>query len=249
MEGFLGTGASLWADLNLLFQFTLAMALVAGAYFARRKQYFAHACIQTAVVCLNLFAILWLMLPSFTRQVKPQIPAGLSDKYYSVALAHALVATAAEILGIYVVLAAGTKILPAALRFRSYKPWMRGTILTWWLAALLGFTTYAMWYIIPSSAHLNSENKPASSRLVSVEIRNFRFEPKDLTIDAGATVEWTDVGGRHSIIADDGSFKSEPLKAGERFQHKFDKAGSYAYFCSFHGAVGGHDMAGTITVR
>jgi plastocyanin len=62
-------------------------------------------------------------------------------------------------------------------------------------------------------------------------------------------VEWVNDGGRHSVEADDGSFKSETLKQGDKFEHKFDKPGRYAYHCEFHGEKGGKDMAGTIIVR
>jgi plastocyanin len=83
----------------------------------------------------------------------------------------------------------------------------------------------------------------------TVKVSSFKFEPKALTIAPGTTVEWANEGGRHSIEADDGSFKSDALKQGDKFEHKFDKAGTYAYHCEFHGEKGGKDMAGTIVVR
>jgi len=58
-------------------------------------------------------------------------------------------------------------------------------------------------------------------------------------------VEWVNEGGRHSVKADNGSFKSDALKQGD----KFDKVGTFAYHCEFHGEKGGKDMAGTIIVR
>lgn len=62
-------------------------------------------------------------------------------------------------------------------------------------------------------------------------------------------MEWIDVGGRHTVQADDGSFQSDTLIADGKFAHKFEKAGTYRYFCSFYGAIGGMDMAGTVTVK
>jgi plastocyanin len=70
-----------------------------------------------------------------------------------------------------------------------------------------------------------------------------------LTIAPGTTVEWINEGGRHLVVADDGSFKSDVLKQGDKFEHKFDKAGTFAYYCEFHGEKGGKDMAGKIVVR
>jgi plastocyanin len=83
----------------------------------------------------------------------------------------------------------------------------------------------------------------------TVKIISFKFEPKVLTVAPGTTVEWVNDGGRHSVVADGGSFKSETLKQGDKFEHKFDKAGKYPYHCEFHGEKGGKDMAGTIIVR
>ena len=83
----------------------------------------------------------------------------------------------------------------------------------------------------------------------TVKISSFKFEPKVLTIAPGTIVEWVNDGGRHSVVADNGSFKSDVLKPGDKFEHKFDKAGIYAYHCEFHGEKGGKDMAGSIVVR
>ena len=83
----------------------------------------------------------------------------------------------------------------------------------------------------------------------SVKISNFQFTPKVLTVTPGTTVEWVSEAGRHTVQADDGSFKSDVLKQGDKFEHKFDKAGTFAYHCEFHGDKGGKDMAGKIIVR
>jgi plastocyanin len=83
---------------------------------------------------------------------------------------------------------------------------------------------------------------------VTINVKNFSFDPAQVTVKPGTTVEWTDSGGKHTIVADDGSFKSPTLTAGEKFEFKFDKPGTYRYYCSFHGSKGGHDMAGTVTV-
>ncbi len=83
----------------------------------------------------------------------------------------------------------------------------------------------------------------------TVKISSFQFTPKVLTVTPGTTVEWVNDGGRHTVEADDGSFKSDVLKQGDKFEHKFDKAGTFAYHCEFHGEKGGKDMAGKIIVR
>jgi plastocyanin len=89
----------------------------------------------------------------------------------------------------------------------------------------------------------------ANVEKATVKISNFQFSPKMLTIAPGTTVEWVNEAGRHTVEADDGSFKSDVLKQGDKFEHTFDKAGSFAYHCEFHGEKGGKDMAGKIIVR
>lgn len=112
----------------------------------------------------------------------------------------------------------------------------------WFAAIAFGISTHALW----SAGSPQAEGAPPK---VSIKVKNFGFEPKELTIAPGTTVEWTDEGGKHSVEADNGSFKSPALVAGQKYEHKFDTAGSYPYFCSFHGSKGGHDMAGKITVK
>ena len=101
----------------------------------------------------------------------------------------------------------------------------------------------------PRSTRNRTASAPTAMQKATVKISSFKFEPKVLTVAPGTTVEWVNDGGRHSVVADDGSFKSEALKQGDKFEHKFDKAGRYPYHCEFHGEKGGKDMAGTIVVR
>lgn len=106
---------------------------------------------------------------------------------------------------------------------------------------------------LPASAGLVAGNGSAGVKTpvvakATVKITSFKFEPKALTVKAGTTVEWINDGGRHTVEADDGSFKSDVMKQGDKFEHTFAKPGKYAYHCEFHGEKGGKDMAGTITV-
>jgi len=251
MNGFLGTGATFNADLNLLIQVAMGLALLYGMYLARRKNFRAHKYCQSSVMLLNLVMIFLIMAPSFHRQVEPQIPSGLKDSYYAVAMIHATLGTVAELLGLYIVLVAATKILPQRLRFKKFKPWMRTELVLWWIVILLGIGTYYYWYIATpgrQQAGTITQQEPAASGPVTIAITNFQFEPKELTIPAGTTVVWIDQTGRHTVDADDGSFKSDMMVAGGRFEYKFDKPGTFPYYCRLHGEKGGEEMAGVVTV-
>ncbi len=98
------------------------------------------------------------------------------------------------------------------------------------------------------SANALKAQAVAAPQKATVKIANFQFTPKNLTVKAGTIVEWVNESGRHTVVADDGSFKSETLTAGGRYEFKFDKPGSYSYYCGFHGDKGGKDMAGKIVV-
>lgn len=253
MNGFLGTGATFRADLNLVVQLTMGVALLVGMFLARQKKFRAHKYCQSSVMLLNLVMIFLIMAPSFHSQVQPQVPGGLKDAYYLVPYVHATLGTIAEVLGLYIVLVAATKLVPKRLRFKRYKPWMRTELALWWIVVLIGVSTYYIWYIGPASKPAAAEARPSTPSMsalekVSVKISNFQFEPKDITVQTGTTVEWTDERGRHTVEADDGSFKSDILTAGGQFERKFDTPGVYPYYCKFHGDKHGKDMAGVITV-
>ncbi|HUK91010.1 MAG TPA: DUF420 domain-containing protein [Blastocatellia bacterium] len=254
MKGFLGTGASFRADLNLIVQIGMGIMLLVGAILARRKSFRAHKYCQSSVMLLNLVMIGLIMFPSFNQQVEPHISEAAHDRYHGVALGHALLGGLAELLGLYIVLVAATKILPQKLRFNRYRPWMRTELTLWWVVVLIGLGTYWVWYLAPerttpaASAAVVTQKTPSAPAATTITISNFKFDPAELTVPAGTTVEWVDNGGRHSVVADDGSFKSDTLTAGIRFMHKFDKPGRYQYYCDFHGSKGGKDMAGLVVV-
>lgn len=80
-----------------------------------------------------------------------------------------------------------------------------------------------------------------------VTLSNFQFSPQTITIKAGDIVVWENKEGAHTVTADDNSWESPTLNAGQTFTHKFDKPGTYRYHCSFHGSAGG-GMAGVVKV-
>jgi uncharacterized membrane protein YozB (DUF420 family) len=146
MNGFLGTPASFGADLNLIVQIVMGVALIAGAFLARAKRYSAHGVCMTAVLLLNLIPIAVVMWPSFDQIVLPRLAVHLHKLYYEVAAIHGVLGTAAELLGLYILLVAGTNLLPKAWRFRQWKLWMRVELGLWMAALLAGIGTYIVWY-------------------------------------------------------------------------------------------------------
>lgn len=149
VKGFLGTGATFEADLNLVVQLVLGTALVAGVVLAKQKRYTAHGICQITVLLLNLLMIGLVMGPAFRRQVSPRFSRALHRSYYSVPTIHAAIGMAAELLGLYIGLVAGTNFLPAWLRFKNWKRWMRTEFVLWLVVVAGGIGTYYAWYIAP----------------------------------------------------------------------------------------------------
>jgi uncharacterized membrane protein YozB (DUF420 family) len=149
MKGFLGTGATFAADLNLVVQIMMGVALVMGAVLAKQKRYKAHGICQTTVLLLNLLMIGLVMGPSFQQQVKPALSKVLHKWYYEAAAIHAVLGITAELMGLYIVTVAGTNILPEWLRFKQWKWWMRTELVLWAIVLLSGMGTYCAWYVAP----------------------------------------------------------------------------------------------------
>ena len=146
-EGFLGTAAPLYADLTLLLELAMGVGLLVGAVFVRFGRFRQHAWCQSVIVLLNVVLIVLAMIPSFHAHVSPKIPIRLGKAYYALATAHAALGGAAEIGGLYILLAAGTSVLPEKYRITKYKVWMRSVLLLWWIVLLLGVATYLRWYV------------------------------------------------------------------------------------------------------
>jgi len=68
-----------------------------------------------------------------------------------------------------------------------------------------------------------------------VKIDNFSFGPPAITVAVGTTVTWINRDDiPHTVVSNDGVFKSKVLDTDEKFSFTFTKAGSYPYFCSIH---------------
>jgi uncharacterized membrane protein YozB (DUF420 family) len=145
--GFLGTASPVSADLILVLEAAMAIGLVLGAALARQKRYREHAWCQSSIVLLNVVLIALTMIPSFRDHVLPKIPQRLGRSFYALATVHATLGTLAECTGVYVLLAAGTRLLPKCLRLTDYKTWMRSVLALWWLTFLHGLATYVRWYV------------------------------------------------------------------------------------------------------
>lgn len=68
-----------------------------------------------------------------------------------------------------------------------------------------------------------------------VDIRMIAYQPGEVRIRAGQSVEWINRDPVvHTVTADDGSWGSEMMPEGARYHRRFDRPGRYAYHCLPH---------------
>jgi uncharacterized membrane protein YozB (DUF420 family) len=147
MKAFLQTAAPLGPNVILVLEIAMGIGLLLGARLARKGRFRQHAWCQSTIVLLNLAVVVVMMIPSFRVHVLPRVPAKLGKAYYALATTHGAFGTVTELAGLYIVLSAGTKVLPEKLRITRYKAWMRSVLVLWWVVLLLGMATYTRWYL------------------------------------------------------------------------------------------------------
>jgi plastocyanin len=69
----------------------------------------------------------------------------------------------------------------------------------------------------------------------TIEIRDMRFTPAELTIAPGTRVTWINEDNQPHTVTDRGrAFHSAALDTKERFSYTFARPGEFAYFCTIH---------------
>jgi len=97
---------------------------------------------------------------------------------------------------------------------------------------------------LPTSA-LPSEGATLSAQRAEVIISNLSFQPASITVERGLAIVWRNQDTvTHTVTAEDGSFNSGPIVAGDMFEQRFDRVKTYTYSCSIH-----PEMKGTIVVK
>ena len=140
--GFLGTGASLFADINLVAEIVLLLGLTVGYGLARGGRHPAHQYNQTAWVLLNIVLVMFIMMVSYRQNVA----GSMSESYAMVAAGHAALGGLTVVCGVYILLRMNG-LLPKWLRVAWWKNLMRVTLVLYWLVGLGGLYTYYTWYM------------------------------------------------------------------------------------------------------
>ncbi len=80
----------------------------------------------------------------------------------------------------------------------------------------------------------------------AIEIVDFTFAPKEVTVAVGDTLTWTNLDSAvHTVTGEENELLlSDDLSQDATYEVTFDEAGTFEYFCKFH-----RNMVGTITVE
>ena len=104
---------------------------------------------------------------------------------------------------------------------------------------LQGLSRWASIFKPPAETTATVEQIPAG-QAVDVPMQDYEFKPARLTVKAGTTVRWINRDSViHNATADDGSWASGDIKAGDSWVHRFDQPGEYPYVCTIHPAMRG----------
>jgi plastocyanin len=73
------------------------------------------------------------------------------------------------------------------------------------------------------------------------------YNPSEVVIQPGGTVEWDGDFTSHPLVSDDGLWITHTV--GTPFQHTFPVTGTFLFHCAIHGAPGGVGMSGRVIVK
>ena len=114
-------------------------------------------------------------------------------------------------------------------------------------------TTLTVSPTVPVQTLITPVPTPISQASVSgntITIKNFAFTPQIITVKTGSIVRWENKDSSpHRIIfidkdGQDTSLDSSVLSSTQSWSNKFDKPGTYSYYCKIH-----PEMTGTVIVE
>jgi plastocyanin len=90
----------------------------------------------------------------------------------------------------------------------------------------------------PSSAAMPA-TRPAADAAAAAEVRvnidNFSFDPPTVTVPAGTAIVWTNRDDvPHTVTSTTHEFRSPAMDTDATFTFRFDRPGTYPYFCAVH---------------
>ncbi len=98
----------------------------------------------------------------------------------------------------------------------------------------------------PSPTPTLTPTPSPTPKTYTISIASFAFSQSSLTINKGDKVIWTNNDNApHTVTSDSGSeLNSDTLSTGDKYEHTFNSAGTFNYYCTIHPS-----MKGKVIVR
>lgn len=96
--------------------------------------------------------------------------------------------------------------------------------------------------LIPrSKSEKNNSTESPKSTVISIDIKDFKFNPNKLTVKKGTKVTWTNNDSMtHTVTADKGTGPaSTNLSTGGAYTYTFNEIGTFDYHCNIHPSMKG----------
>ncbi len=111
------------------------------------------------------------------------------------------------------------------------------------LVSMMGVLAVAASLVLTERSH--AAKTEAQAVPAEVKIDNFTFTVPSITVPVGTEVTWVNRDDiPHTLMSDDGVFRSKALDTDDKYSFKFAKVGTYHYFCSIH-----PKMTGEVVVK
>jgi plastocyanin len=226
-------------------------AMIVGFIFARRKMFVPyHKLTMTTITIVNWILIIGVMIVTYSRDIEPQLPQNIGLPSVLIPTLHLIPGAIAQLLATYLVIRMWFENqLPGWFKVNNIKLFMRTTLALWLTTVVLGVLTWAVvnkGFLAPAPAAVPTAS--ANSVVIKL-IGGNKFDPAELSIPAGTTVQFVNADTRpHTVTADDGSFDSGSMKAGATFSFTFNTPGDIDYYCDFHGGKGHNGMSAVLHV-
>jgi plastocyanin len=111
------------------------------------------------------------------------------------------------------------------------------------MRAVAPFVLVAALAVLGAGCGSSADAAPVATTQVTMA-KSYRFDPKTIEVDAGATVTWTnDDNFTHTVHVD--GMEDHKVEPGDRVSISFPSAGTFHYVCTLHR----RDMEGEVIVR
>ena len=109
----------------------------------------------------------------------------------------------------------------------------------------IGLVVGAVAVLLVAASHVIAARPAAPAAPTTIDIKEFKFGPPEVTVAVGNRVTWTNRDEEtHTVTSATGAFSSTGLSHDDTFTQTFARPGRYAYFCALH-----PQMRATVVVR